>query len=856
MLFLPLVGFAQLNDNFSDGDLINNPTWLGDVSFFRVNSNQQLQLNHSEAASVYISSPCFLSDSLEWNFDIRLAFSPSSSNNARIYLMADHQNLKGDLNGYYLQFGEALGDDAIELFYQENDQIQSICRGSAGRIASSFDINIKTIFTKSGAWTVFVDWDKNGNYIEECSGTHLSVISNPYFGMYCTFTSSNATKFYFDNIQVDYIYKDLEAPVLETVEVISSKSLKVIFNEPLDANSAEDIQNYQVQESGEHPISAVLNASNPSEVMLEFSSDFTENQIQNLEVNSIADLANNTLVGANVDFFFSKAYYGDVLINEIMADPSPVQALPDAEYIELYNRMDYPVLLENWQLFIGQADFQFPKIILPEHGFLLLCHPESKGEFAKYGQVISVPSFSLTNSGKALVLKNKSNQIIHYINYSDTWYKDEMKEDGGWSLEMISSDFYCEQELNWLASQNINGGSPGSENSLSHILPEVEPPKIIAIQVETEKSIGVQFSKSMDSIALKNVQNYDADNGLGKPVQVEIFAPEYNFAQLVFKTDFEQNMIYELSVSPALLGCCGYEVQNLNKRFAMPQEAEFGDIIFNEILFNAWYKDGEYAEFYNLSDKVIDLHQLLFSRISINQYDTAYTSIQLPQKLLFPEEYLLLCKNMESVLSVYATENPEAFYVFDNFPSLNNTEGQLILSKALNKSSIIDGLLYNESMHHALLNNVQGIALERLSFTGETNDPNNWSSASSSVNYGTPGYLNSQFQQENTGEDIIQIYPEIFSPDLDGIDDILQISYQFPEGAYTLNLIIFNAQGQQIRHLVKNELMGKEGQIFWNGENETGDKSPIGIYILYFEYFDLKGKVEKIKKTCVLGGKL
>lgn len=856
LCLMPLIAFSQLIDDFSDGDLTNNPSWFGDQGLFKVNTALQLQLNSTESGRAFLSSPIGLKDSLEWRFSIRLAFSPSGTNYSRVYLMADNPNLTQDLNGYYLQFGEALGEDAIELFYQNGDQSISICRGDNGKIANAFDINIKVKYATNGNWKVLVDWVKNGNYTDECAADHFSNILNPYFGFYCLFTSSNASKFYLDNVNVSHIYVDTEAPVLQSVEIVDINKLNLKFNETLDPLSAENIQNYRIQQSNQIPESASLNMSDPREVLLVFSTDFQPNQSQTLLVNSIKDIVGNSSANLSFDFFYSRAEYGDVLIHEIMADPNPPQGLPEVEYLELFNRADYPVSLKDWKIYIGNNTFQFPEYQIAAHSFLLLVHPNNAALLESEGDIVSVPSFSLANTGARLILKNNLNQIIHFIEYNAGWYNDDLKKEGGWSLEMISTDYFCEQSVNWSASQNSKGGTPGKENSLSNLTVDNQAPEIEKLELLDANRLLIHFSKSMDSTALKNPENYFVDNSIGQPEEVQIFAPEYQTVKLSFTHLFEEKTIYQISIEPKLIGCCGSELSNSNKFFAIPQEPDFNDIIINEVLFNSWKDDGDYVELYNRSDKVIDSRQLLFSRITTNNYDTSFYSVQPDAGQFFPGEYLVLCKNKTSVLDIYFAQNPEKIYASEDFPSLTNTEGKIILSKASNKSFLIDYFSYSEDMHFPLINNVSGVALERLSPDGATSDPKNWQSAAASVNYGTPTYQNSQFQLATISEDIFQISPEIFSPDLDGFDDILQINYSFSQGGYTLNLLIFNARGQQIRHLVKNELMGISGQIFWDGTTEEGDKAPLGIYILYVEYFDLNGKVEKMKKTCVLGGKL
>ena len=73
---------------------------------------------------------------------------------------------------------------------------------------------------------------------------------------------------------------------------------------------------------------------------------------------------------------------------------------------------------------------------------------------------------------------------------------------------------------------------------------------------------------------------------------------------------------------------------------------------------------------------------------------------------------------------------------------------------------------------------------------------------------------------------------------------------------FTLNLVIYYSRGRKIKHLVKNELLGTSGSYYWDGQTEDYQKAAIGIYILYFEYFDLNGQVKSDKLTTVLGGKL
>ena len=100
-----LTSFAQISDDFSDGDFTNSPTWSGTDVDFIVNAGQELQLNNSIAATSYLSTPHGLSilDDKEWKFNTRQTFSPSSSNYARVFLTADKTDSISNLEKQELQ---------------------------------------------------------------------------------------------------------------------------------------------------------------------------------------------------------------------------------------------------------------------------------------------------------------------------------------------------------------------------------------------------------------------------------------------------------------------------------------------------------------------------------------------------------------------------------------------------------------------------------------------------------------------------------------------------------------------------------------------------------------------------------
>src|SRR5690606_15526958 len=94
-----------------------------------------------------------------------------------------------------------------------------------------------------------------------------------------------------------------------------------------------------------------------------------------------------------------------------------------------------------------------------------------------------------------------------------------------------------------------------------------------------------------------------------------------------------------------------------------------------------------------------------------------------------------------------------------------------------------------------------------------------------------------------------------FSPDNDGFEDILQISYQFNKAGMIANATIFSDEGIPVRRLLKNFTLDSAGVFVWDGLDDQNSMAGVGIYILYAEIFDADGTVKKFRKPFVLAAK-
>ena len=189
------------------------------------------------------------------------------------------------------------------------------------------------------------------------------------------------------------------------------------------------------------------------------------------------------------------------------------------------------------------------------------------------------------------------------------------------------------------------------------------------------------------------------------------------------------------------------------------------------------------------------------------------------------------------------------------FPSYNNDEGSFVL---LNDSLVVmDQFNYNEDEHHfSLLNSVDGVSLERIHYDQPSYSIDNWHSASEDVGFATPGYQNSQFRAEVENKDPISIHPKTFSPDLDGFNDFIEISYTLDNPGYVATISVYTIHGTFLGYITNNYLLGTSGVIKWDGsfENNTTHLSR-GMYIIHTQLFNLNGDVSVYKNPVVIAYK-
>jgi hypothetical protein len=551
---------------------------------------------------------------------------------------------------------------------------------------------------------------------------------------------------------------------------------------------------------------------------------------------------------------FSQNHY-DVVIDEIMADPTPQVGLPGNEWIELKNITTSPINLQGWR--IGDATGQsgaFPDFTLQPDSFVIVCTGSVVAAMSAFGTSISVTSFpSLDNDGEQLFLRAANGLTIHAVAYSSSWYQNELKKEGGWTLEMIDSKNPCACSNNWRASVDPQGGTPGKKNSIDGVNNDQAAPKLKYAYTIDRLTIIAAFDEPVDSLKGATIGNYNIDNGISI-VNVTTLPPLFNTVQLLLNSMLLLNTVYNLTASN-VTDCNNNSIGSANKvKVGLPANASSSDIVVNEILFNPKSNGYDYAEFYNASNKIFDASKLYAANRNSSNSISSIKQIFPTPFYIFPGDYFVITEDVASLEINYLVQNPDAVIMLSSLPSYPDDEGDVILLN--DQGDIVDEVKYEDGWHLKLIDNPEGVSLERIDPGGASQDAANWHSAASTAGYGTPGYRNSQYKQTQIINATIEITPKIFSPDNDGHDDIAIVQYKVTEPGFVANLTIFDAQGRPIRYLVKNGILGLTGQWNWDGLDEKGNKLPIGTYIIYSEIFNLQGKKQHFKNTVVLARKL
>ncbi len=276
-----------------------------------------------------------------------------------------------------------------------------------------------------------------------------------------------------------------------------------------------------------------------------------------------------------------------------------------------------------------------------------------------------------------------------------------------------------------------------------------------------------------------------------------------------------------------------------------PRIPQKGELLINEVLFNPVGDGVDFIEIYNASDTIFDLSLCLLGNKK-QTYSIPYFILHPDSCVAITRDSLVLCGQFECV-------SPINILQVDKMLPLPNDSGYVRL---MVDTMLIDSLPYHVNMHHAMLDNVEGISLER------SND-GTWHSASTIVR-ATPGYKNSRFiddeNNESTSDNNTQETDSNFIKlqsstvhiyDLE-MPEKVELLYRLYND-YRLSVKVYTLSGYPVYTILESELISGEGKLYWDGRGDDSGVLPVGLYVIVAEFYSSEGeyRMEKMPVAIV-----
>jgi hypothetical protein len=560
-------------------------------------------------------------------------------------------------------------------------------------------------------------------------------------------------------------------------------------------------------------------------------------------------------------FIFADGF-SQIVLSEIMYDPAGSEHTD--EFVELFNLSQTDSIdLSGWKIGDGTDEDgitntgQGLRIAPQQYGLILDADYFEKSN--QYEALIPEGALILTVNGSTLGSGGLSNSRAETVTIFDSShqliaeYEYSPGNLSGHSIEKINLSGPDAGE-NWTQSLELNG-TPGSRNSVAPLMYDLSLTGMWADPESPIEGEDIQIHGIIHNHGTEQVGEYsivlfeDMDND-SLPVDGEIRSTFQETAPLSSGDSIEVDFIWQ-NAEP------GFHTMGMWIDFPEDERPENnalllflfvgytgGQLIINEIMYDPLPDQPEWIEIYNQSDQTIDLEKW---QISDSATDEKIPVIE-HTRTIPPGSYTVLAED-SSILEFFPEMPVESLIVVKSFPGLNNESEIIVLYDPLDHVS--DRVTFSNDWGGG-----NGVSLERINPQIDSNDNTNWNSCVDFAG-GTPGKENSVFSPVLPSTSSIEISPSPFSPDGDGIEDVTIISYRLPSKSAYVNLRIFDIRGRLIRTLLGAAGSGSSRSVIWDGKDDQGRVSRMGIYIVLLEGLDNKRGVTMAEKTTVvLGGKL
>ena len=597
---------------------------------------------------------------------------------------------------------------------------------------------------------------------------------------------------------------------------IPSETDEVIMSIPI-LNSGTSIFSGMVQVFFNNVMinQAAINSGNIGDTVLvdisigTFNSGFNE-----MSLSLIVENDENENDNTGLDTLKIRYPFGTILINEFMSAPNNDQS----EFVELFafrnlnmvewsisdNHLD-PVLLNT--ISVSSGDFI---VVLSDSNMMDILDGNAHLFFP-----FNFPS--LNNSGDGIYLFDHTESVIDSLNYDTDWPLTSER-----STEKIRQSYTSNGSSNWLLADENISMTPGANNSvmvldvdgmiiLDSITYSPIPPypdSVVTILIPIVNA-GVESFDGTFSIEM-----YDDEIGEG-------IIPIMSMGDTIIiesKIVSPISGLHSISIILDIVDDGNYE--NNIATFLLPVRYLFGSVLVNEFF---PLPDSTESEFVEIIPQ---------TNVNINNWtirDLGGAKGVLPNLDISAFTYCLITDD-SSFLDII----PDTSILIlpgNGLPGLNNSSETIYILD--HTESVIDSLQYNENW--ALMDSR---SVEKYRITDTSNEPNNWGISVGEAGK-TPGFQNSLFFSDLPSKGRVTISPDPFSPDGDGIDDELTITYSLPYLGAAIRWEIIDMAGRVIAKPYYNYQVGQNGKLKWNGKRDNGKSARIGIYVMKISFQDV-----------------
>ncbi len=540
--------------------------------------------------------------------------------------------------------------------------------------------------------------------------------------------------------------------------------------------------------------------------------------------------------------------YGDIVVTEVMANPVGAARLPEAEYVELLNTTDSTLDLSGWAMRYGSTTYPIEGGQIAPGGYLILSKAVHAAAWDSLGvgQRVDMERFpTIANAGNTIFIYDADGTIVAYTHYTDARYGDAFKAECGFSLERIDVGNINDTPANWAASRDLSGGTPAAPNSVAGSCDAMELSSFAYVEMVAADTFNLHFTVPLDLMSAVGGEWLDITGGDRSVAELIPDTLTLTTVGLVLDGCLDADECVLLSIDGLMQIDGEMAIAPDTVLISLPREAGEGDIVFNEILFDAADGQCEFVEVVNISPHSLDASTL--SVVTLDDEGRPSRSCRLSgtRRIIAPGDYLALTTDTATLGRLWGCLPWQGCLC--GLPSLRNEGGTVALCDA--SAQTIDLAVYSPKSYPSTALPARGISLEKINPALPSSNPANWLPATSECGCATPGKVNSQHVGlgNPSRQGTFELQGDFFTPDGDGDNDAAIISYSLAAGGWTANVTVHDSNGREVARPVQRQTLSQSGTLVWNGTDDDGDTLGPGIYVIVIEAFDERGDMVKKK---------